>query len=258
MAKQQKSIDSSELLNALTAIMSQNIEGNRKLLGRVTSLVNKVASEVKSGTRDQAVRLDSNVLGKWLQLNVSTVALVGTHGLAFLNDLTTAVEKSLGVVSDTQVQSRGETPISLGKRAELRINARLGETAVAPFLVENNFEKSLDVTFQVNGVASLQGQVIQGNVVTFDPPTMSLEPKAQAVVQASLSLTEEFRVQDTYLFRISLAGYQTNEVWVYCTILPAATKTVTIKLQPQQKPSRPSTKRVPRAQKSPKRAGKAS
>jgi hypothetical protein len=257
MAKQQESIDSSELLNVLTAVMSQNLEGNRKLLGRVTSLVNQLAREVAAGARDQPLRLDGTVLAKWLQLNVSALALVGTHGLAFLNDLTTAVEKSLGVVSDSQVQSRGAAPMS-GKPAELRINARLGETVVAPFLVENNFETSLDVTVQVNEVTSLQGQVVRGNVVTFDPPTMSLEPKAQAVVQASLNLTDEFLVHDTYLFRIALAGYQTNEVWVYCTVLPGATKTLTSKAQLERKPTRQPTKRVPRAQKSPKRAGTAS
>jgi hypothetical protein len=220
MADDPKQTSGAVLAKELKDLLTKNIEGNLQLLTRVSGMVRQAAGAIgATSTRPQQ---PSEFIARLVRLNLSYFSLLTKHGLAFADELTTVTERALGIKGDT---ATAPASVSGPARVEINLNARVGDTATAAFLVENSQQRTLEVSFEASPIITRQGDPIQSAAVRFDPPRLTLKPRLQATVKALIDISPEFKPGELYLLRIRLVGFEQKEVWIGINILPPVEKT---------------------------------
>lgn len=201
----------------LKRLAANHVARNVELAARVSAL----AKEVTSSAASAPAATPAEVLSRWLDFNVASYEALSTHSLALLDGLVAAAERTLLPSSDFE---RGE-PVPAGApgaadRVELRLSGRRGDRVVAPFMVENRYDRPLEVGFHAGELAADGGAPLPGTLVEFEPATVSLAPRSEAVVQAAVTITDAFAVGETYRTTIRLMGYQARDVALTISVLP--------------------------------------
>lgn len=203
----------------LKRLAATHVARNVELAARISALVKEVAGSAGSAPAVTPAEL----LGKWLDFNLASYAALSTHSLALLDGLVDAAEKTLlpSTAAATATASPAAAPAAAqAERVELRLSGRRGERVVAPFLVENQYDRPLDVGFQATELVPGSGPALPAALLAFEPPTVTLAPRSDAVVHAAATITEEFAIGETYRTTIRLLGYQAREVGVTIAVLP--------------------------------------
>lgn len=208
------------LVEELKELLAKSIQGNAQLSNRIYGLVKEAAKEADAGRRGRKLPQGRELLTGWLHLNLAYYSLLTDHGLAFLNDLVTATENTLGI----KATEGRENQTAAKHRVEISVNAQQGEKVTAPFLVENHYPHTVEASFQASDLVSLKGDALPAKQVAFDPPTLTLQPRGKSIVHAVVDVTREFKVGETYCTTIKLVGFQTKEISLLITILPASTE----------------------------------
>lgn len=201
----------------LKSLIAANLAGNLQLVSRLNDLVKdatKAFAARRAGERTDA----SELLSRWLELNLASYSAVSTHSLALLNGIASAAEQALGA----KAQPVPEPEPAPEQRVEMRLEGRQGERVTAPFLVENQYDRRLEVSFEASDLVPASGPAISGSQITFEPSTLTVAPKGQAVVQAAVMLTPDFVVRQTYATTIRMLGFQAKEIRLAVTVLPPA------------------------------------
>ena len=160
---------------------------------------------------------DNELLASWLDLNLTYYSLLTDHGIAFLDEMISAAERTLGI----KPSEKQEDQSAQATRIQINLTARAGEVAVAPFVIENQYPSVLEVSFQAGDFVSLNGSIISAERITFEPPGLSLQPKEQAIIKSIVTITDDFKVGETYVTTINVLGFQAKDIALLLTILPA-------------------------------------
>ena len=169
----------------------------------------------------------------WRDGSISTsksYSLVNVQGLALLNGLLSAAERAL--IPTTA--SAPDTPGMPAPRIELRLSGRHGERATTRFAIENHFDRPLAVAFQSTDLISKTGTSLPASLVSFEPATLVVEQRGEGVVQATVAITTDFEVGQTYTATIRLVGYEAKEVGLSVTVLPPTDVTSDRSPQPRK------------------------
>lgn len=229
MANDTKVTNDPVLAKELKDLLSKSIEGNLQLLTRVSGMVREGARVLRaSSARPQQ---PGEIVSRLVRLNLSYFSLLTKHGLAFADELTTITERALGIKPDAGAAASPP-------RVEINLQARVGDTASAAFLVENSQQQTLEVSFEASQIVSRQGEPIRSPAVRFDPPRVTLKPHLQATVRALIDISPEFKPGELYLLRIRLVGFEQKEVWIGINVLPRAQETPKPKAQSSKKKAR--------------------
>jgi hypothetical protein len=89
-------------------------------------------------------------------------------------------------------------------------------------VVENHFDRSVEVAFDSGKLIPTAGKSLPGSLVTFEPVELTIAPRGEAVVSAAVTITPDFVVGQTYTATIRLSGSQAKEIRFSLTILPPA------------------------------------
>jgi hypothetical protein len=221
-------INGPKLAADLKAVLAKNIEANLQLLTRVSGMVRETARNL--GDPASKPQQPGELINRMVQLNLSYFTLLTKHGLAFADELTTITERALGIRPGAPPPAPTAAPSSPGAstnvpRIEINLNAHVGETATASFLVENNQEQTLKVSFEASQIISRGGRPIGSPSVWFEPSHLNIEPGMQAAVKALIDISPEFKAGEIYLLRVRLVGFQQKEVWIGIHVLPPTPKT---------------------------------
>jgi hypothetical protein len=240
MADETSGANEPSLAKELKDILARSIEGNLQLLTRVSGMVREGARALRANSGQP--KQPGEVVTRLVRLNLSYLALLTKHGLAFADELTTVTERALGLRANVQ------TPAA-SSRVEINLHARVGETATAAFLVENNQPQTLEVSFEASQIVSRGGEPIGTSAVRFDPPRLALEPQAQATVRALIDLSTDFKPGELYLARIRIVGFEQKEIWIGLTVLPPAEEVPPPKIQNAEKQKNRSSRKKARPRK---------
>lgn len=201
----------------LKSRIAANLAGNLQLVRRLSDLV-KDATKAFAARRAGERAEPSELLSRWLEFSLASYSAVSTHSLELLNGVVSAAEQALGA----KARPAPEPEPAPGQRVEMRLEGRQGERVTAPYLVENRYDRRMDVSFEASDLVPASGTPISGSQITFEPSTLSVPPQGQAVVQAAVTLTHDFVVGQTYTTTIRVLGFQAKEIRLAITVLPPA------------------------------------
>lgn len=201
-----------EFVERLKELVAANVAGSSQLVSRFSELV-RAASEAASTSRGSERTDAETLLSRWLDFNLASYSVVSAQSLALLNGLISAAESTL---------IRTVPSATTAPRVELRLSGRHGERATTGFVIENNFDRPLAVTFEATELTPAAGPPLPASLVSFQPSTLVLDPRGQGVVQASITVTRDFEIGQTYTATIRLLGFEAKELGLSITILPAA------------------------------------
>ena len=228
----------------LRQLAADNVAGNTRLLSRLNDLLRDAALAAGRGT-GAAEGDRSALLSRWLDFNLDSYAVVSRHSLALADELISVAESALRTKAPPTTDARPEPP----SRPELRLSARPGERATSGFVVENNFERPFAVTAECDELRTGKGAALPASLVHFDPPSLEIPARGEAIIRAAVSITPEFVVGETYTTTIRLLGLPAREVGLSVTVLAASEPA-----DPVGKPAEPADKPV--TPPSPKRSTK--
>jgi hypothetical protein len=230
------------VVEELKTLLEKNIEGNVRLFGRLRDLAREATEQLGGKPGKRGLPSGSELFGRWLDLNLAYYSLLTDHGLAFLDDFLGAAEGAFNVRPAAPQAAEAVR----ADRAEITMTARQGETATAPFLVENHHPGALDLSFEAGEFVSTGGEAIQEGRVTFDPESLVLQPEKRAVVNVIAKVTPDFKVGQTYVSTIKVLGFENREIVLSLTVLPplkvkqpAAIKTRNAKKRQQKRSAKP-------------------
>src|SRR6266403_1359593 len=203
-------------LEELRALLGKNIQGNVRLFNRIATLAQQASKELSADPGSRNLPKGNELLSRWLELNLSYCSLLSEHGLALFDDLVTAAENTLGLKT-TAAAEPAKAPHA---RLEINQSGRVGETLVAPFVIENQHPSSLEASFRASDLVSLKGDTVSADCIKFEPQTLTLQPKEQAIVKSIVTITSDFEVGETYATTINVIGFQAREILFLITILP--------------------------------------
>lgn len=198
-------------IEELKTLVTRNMEANTQLAARVSALVQQAS---KGGLPSNANELFS----RWLDFNLTSATLLSSHSLEVMQGMVSAAERSLvGGVADTPppiVESppRHDAPIDLHTRGVP------GETVRAPFLIANEYDRPLEVSFEASALGSASGDVIPAEQVAFEPAALTLH-RGQQVVQAAITISPKAHPGETYRGEIRIKGYQARTIILAVTVL---------------------------------------
>ncbi len=206
-----------EFVEELKELVAANVAGNAQLVTRFNDFIRDAAKAVGAGRAGEPANAAA-LLSRWLDFNLASYSVVSTHGLALLNGLLSAAENALLPKAPSAPGAR-PTP---EPRVELRLEGRPGDRVTSAFLVENHFDRPLDVTFEAGDLIPATGPSLPASLTAFEPATLAIAPRGQAVVQVVVTITRDFVVGQTYVTTIRLLGLHAKEVGLSVTVRPPA------------------------------------
>jgi hypothetical protein len=206
-----------EFVERLKVLVAENIAGSRQLVMRLRNIVREADEAVSAGRgRD---RTDAKVLlFRWLDFNLASYSVVNTHGLALLNGLLSAAQSTLIPAPAPARDPRSAAALPV----DLRLSGRDGERAATGFVIENRFDQPLSVTFESTTLVPTTGAALPASLVSFEPPTLVIEPRGQGIIQVVVTITSDFVVGQTYATTIRPLGFEAKELGLSVTVLPPA------------------------------------
>lgn len=202
-----------EFVEQLKELVAANIAGNAQLLTRLTSFLQEAVKSAGSTPREPLSA--ATLLSRWLDFNLASYSVVSSHSLAIMAGLLAAAETALLPKASGTVTRAGSPP-----RIELRLEGRPGDRVTSAFLVENHFDHPLEVNLESSELVPAMGAPLPASLLTFEPATLSIGPRAQAVVQVAATITPDFAVGQTYVTVVRLVGLHAKEVGLSITVRP--------------------------------------
>jgi hypothetical protein len=225
----QKTAD--EVVDQLKEILAANVSGNAQLVAHFNDLVRDITKEMGRGRRPEPAEL----LSRWLDFNLASYSVVTKQSVALLDGLL-AIARSTLLPNVASPPPRGNEP-----RVELRLSGRHGEKVSTGFLIENLFDRPLDVSFECDDLTTDRGQSLSRSHVTFEPTTLTIPSREQAIGQVAVTIGKEFAAGETYRTTVRLLGFQAKELGLSVSVLAAPESDVAVR--PRGKPDRAAKRR---------------
>ena len=210
-------ISPDEFIERLKELVAANVAGRTQLKTRFSDFVREASREVGTGRARERTDAEALLL-RWLDFNLEAYSVVSAQGLALLNGLLSAAERTLIPKAAPAPDTRA-TP---APRVELRLSGRHGERATTGFAIENHFDRPLDVRFESAALIPTTGATLPASLVSFEPTTLVIAPRGQGVVQVAVTITTDFVVGQTYTTTIHPLGFGAKQLGLSLIVLPPA------------------------------------
>lgn len=214
----------------LKTLAAANVAGNVELMARLNALVKMAAKSAASQEQPDS----SELLARWLDFNLASYTILTNHTLSTLNDLISAAERSL-------MGGSALPPVMPGAaRIDLQLEGRPGQQVSAPFMIENQYETPVDVSFEADPLTAEKASPVPSTMVSFEPPKVTVPAQGRAVASAVINVSDDFVVGETYRTTVRVLGFEGREIGIALNILPPETTPP----EPRPRASRPAKKAV--------------
>lgn len=203
-----------DVVDRFRAVVEANVAGTVELLVRVEALVRRVVAEHPTSPPDGA-----DVLDRLVDAGLSSYAEVSRHVLALLDGLVSVAERALLPGAAEGVQPVGAAGVD--PAVAVRMDGRPGERVPCPFVVQNEYDRPVEVTFRAGPLSAPGRPKLPASAVTFEPTRMRIEARAADVATATIALPPQLVPGDTYVTRIEMVGLEGRRVGVALTVVEA-------------------------------------
>ena len=209
------------VVEELKSVVAASIAGNVELVARLNTVIREAAVAGPS-----AVPSDGGaVLARLIGLGIGSYAELNKHTLALLNGLVGVAERALIPSASEPSPAASSTMGSAGPaggRVDVRLDGRIGERVACPFLVENQYDQAVDVSFRSDSLGAPGHPDLPASLVTFEPHRLSILPRGSAVATAMVDVTADFVAGATYTSTVRLVGFEGRQIGLALTVSPAA------------------------------------
>jgi hypothetical protein len=198
--------EANELIADLKRTIAKSVAGNVELAGRVRDLVRELAADAPAAVRD--ARLRNELLARWLTFNVITLRALTESSLETMNGIVTAAELTLlRKRAAPGANGAGGAP-AVAEPIDLVLQGRRGERVSAPFLLENHYDRALDVAFEAEPFRAAGRPELTAALLVLEPGAVTIPARGQTIVHAAVDLVDDFAAGVTYATVIRLIGYE--------------------------------------------------
>lgn len=198
-------------IEELKTLVTRNMEANAQIASRVSTLVQQAS---RGGLPTDA----NDLFSRWLDFNLASASLLSAHSMQVMEGVVTAAERSL--LGRMPPPKNGVPEPESAPPVDLHVEGRAGETVRAPFLIANEYDRPLEVTFEATALQGTSGAVIAADGVTFEPAALTLG-RGERVVQAAVAIPKESAVGETFRGAIRMRGYQARTIHLAVTVVAA-------------------------------------
>jgi hypothetical protein len=219
-----------EFIERLKYLIANNLTESERLLTRFRALVREANQAVSSGRAGERPSAEA-LLSRWLDFNLQSYSVVSTQSVALLNGLLTAAQSTLIPKPVLAPDARA----TAAPRVELRLSGRHGERATTGFVIENQFDRPLEVRFESTALLpATTGPELPASLVSFEPTTLVIAPRGQGVVQVAVMITADFVAGQTYRTTIRPLGFEAKELGLSLIVLPPTRDPVPLDPSPER------------------------
>lgn len=204
-----------DLVAELKAVLAKSVSGNLEIAARVRDLVLGIAAGAPTAARDPAVRRD--LVARWLAFNVASLRTLADSSLETMDTIVSAAETML------LGKPPAPAPASSADGIDIVLEGRHGERLSAPFLLENHYDRVLDVAFEVEPFTAPDHPPMPTSLLTLDPPVLQLPAKGQAIVHAYVELADGFVTGAIYSTIIRISGFDARSMRLSVRVVDAPT-----------------------------------
>ena len=104
--------------------------------------------------------------------------------------------------------------------APVRLDARPGQSVLVPFLVENRYDRDVEVSFTADPLVGGPERALPPEAISFDPPTATLAPGGRLVARATIHLGERCVVGETYSTALRVRRPPAPPLYVAIAVVP--------------------------------------
>lgn len=204
------------VVEELKSAVAASIAGNVELVARLNAVIKEAAAAGPAAAPTDG----GEVLSRLIKLGLGSYAELNKHVLALLNGLVGVAERTL--LPASAAAAAGASKAAGTGRVDLRLDGRIGERVASPFLVENQYDEAVDVSFRADPLCAPGHPDVPPSVVGFEPSRLSILPRGSAVATAMIDVTEGFAAGATYTTTLRLVGFESREIGLALTVAPAA------------------------------------
>lgn len=207
------------VVEELKSLVAASIAGNVELVARLNTVIREAAAAGPGAAPTDG----GAVLTRLIELGLGSYAELNKHTLALLNGLVGVAERAL-LPPSLRAPGASSTMGAAGPaggRVDVRLEGRIGERVACPFVVENQYEQAVDVTFRSDGLVAAGQPDLPPSLVTFEPSRLSILPKGSAVATAIVDVTADFAAGATYTSTVRLVGFEGREMGLALTVAAA-------------------------------------
>lgn len=197
-------------IEEIRGLLTRNMEANTQLASRVSALLQQSAREGLPSTPNE-------LFARWLDFNLASATVISTHSTEVMRGLVDAAERSLlgreptDGLHGTAAPRGGVSGAADATPIDLHVQGAPGETVRAPFLIANEYDRPLDVSFEATALRDdAHGEIPAANVM-FEPQTLTLA-RGQRVVQAAIAIPAKASAGGTYRGEVRIKGYQARTI----------------------------------------------
>lgn len=205
----------------IRCLLNRSFQDAARLGNRLYYSLCDLSSEMRRGASGERIPPEE-FIARWRRLNLTYYSLLANHGLAFVNEFVTALERALGVTRpDEQPQPDG----SHGPGAEVLLRARQGEVALAAFALTNSSDSPAEIRFECENLVSTAGHVVSADRISFLPRCPWVPPHSEVQVKVAVDVTPEFFSSERYESVVRVVGPEARRIVLALNVLPGVGKT---------------------------------
>ncbi len=216
------------IIDDLKSVIARSISGNLEVAGRVRSLVQALVNTPPSPPATLNPR--ENV-SKLLDFNVASLRVLTEHVLGAINEIVDQAETSLlgerrprPAAAPNGGAVAAPPAAGAGQAIEIVMSGAIGDRASSPFLIENHYDRDVDVTFEIVAPGAGATPKIPSGALQVEPSRASLPARGQAIVYATVEISESFKPGSSYHGAIRILGFESRPIRVRLDVLAAAPK----------------------------------
>lgn len=223
-----------DVVDELRSIVAANVAGSVELVARLNAVVRRALADAPEAPPPDA----ADVLARLLDAGLSSYAEVNKHALALLDGLVSVAERAL--------LPAPAPPQAVGTPVDVRLDGRVGERVPCPFVVENQYDQPVDVTFRAGPFVAPGRAEVPASAVDFEPRRLRVPARDSAVATAVIAVGDGFLPGITYVTTVKVVGFEGREVGVALAVLDAEEPPAVAQLVPRSKPTAATRARAPR------------
>lgn len=215
------------VIQEFKSVLTSSIAGNLQAAGRVRNLLSISATSVRrSPLLADAPKIAANGdVARILDFALASVKLLTEHSLMIVNGILDEAEARLQDREPVKGAFEDAAPARAESNGvEIVIRGARGERAGSAFLLDNKYDRNVEVSFEASDFFAEGRPPVPGVLLEVEPKLCLLPPRGQTVVRFSVLIGEAFAPGLSYFATLRTVGFEAQAIRVRLNVDARADK----------------------------------